>query len=143
MGDGKGGTRPLGEQPDIDLFNMPTREVTLARAATREGTLARKVGNKLASELGKLAPEEVRTKVDPFIRQAREIGHKITHTAEWMVARERAVLRASGIELKMADDGAFHLFADGRDVGLAEDVEPVEAPSRGDERDATPVDCRG
>lgn len=122
MGDGKGGTRPFGEQPDIDLFNMPTREETLRRARVREGALAKKVGNKVASELGKLVPEEVRTKVDPFIRQANEIAHKISHTAEWMITRERAVLRASGIELKKADDGAFHLFADGRDVGLAEDV---------------------
>lgn len=126
MGAGKGGTEPFpemgGEEARVDLLGTRTREETLARAERRAQQPLARASAKLRSALGRLKSDDVRQKVDPVMRAKNEVDNRISHLPAWFMTRERAVMRESGLSVERGTDGAAHLLADGRDVGLFEDV---------------------
>lgn len=126
MGVGKGGTEPFpemgGEEGRIDILGTRTRAETLSRAERRAQQPLAKMGARLKSALGRLKSDDVRQKVDPVMRAKNEVDNRISHLPAWFMTRERAVMRESGLSVERGTDGAAHLLADGRDVGLFEDV---------------------
>lgn len=117
------GTPPLGgdDQP-VDLLGTRQRKTVLAEAAEKQKKPLSQAMQRLKSALGRLESADVREKVDPILAEKNRIDNVITHQVELAVTLERAKMRLAGLEVKAVEDGSFHLFANGRDVGLFEDV---------------------
>lgn len=119
---GRGRQQPLGSEEPQDLLNAPAREQVLAAGEKRLTSAMGQAGQKLRSAFGRLKDPEVTTKVDPFLQTKRFLDRRVENLSKWYVMKERMALRASGMEVRSAEDGAYHLYADGRDIGLFEDV---------------------
>jgi len=111
-----------GDEPTDDLLNVPSRATSIGRAQAAQDKLPAKLGQRLQSLIGRLQSEDVRTKVDPFVREARRLKNNRDHMTELHVTIERAILKKAGITAEWGEDGYTHMIADGRDVGFFDDV---------------------
>lgn len=117
---GRGQNQPLGS-PDRPLYDaLDAPDVTRARTQF-DGNLTNKVPQKLRSALGRLKDDAVRRVVNPVIDAKRRIDARTTHWVESRIDLERAQMRVAGLEIRQVDDG-YRMFADGKDIGFAEDV---------------------
>ena len=119
---GRGQNQPFGseDRPLTDILDSAETGV-LKRKAASPGKVS-ETWRSLKEHLGRITEPVVREKVDPVIEGARRQKQRVNHWIEARLDLERAQMRLNGLELREVDDGTYHLFADGRDLGLAEDI---------------------
>lgn len=120
---GRGQNQPFGTEgrPLKDLLDA--RDAPTLRRLKDQNMVFRGP-KRLKDAFGRMNAEmkEAAKKVDPVIREKKRVGHNMTSNIVGRLQIEHAAMRRAGLKIQKTDDDTYHLFADGHDVGLAEDV---------------------
>lgn len=119
---GTGPDRAFGQDEPVDLLGTRPREKVVAEGRAKESRVPARLMNRVRSALGRLESEDARVTVGSIMGERNRIQNVREHQVAWALLKERAALRGAGMETVRAEDGFVHLMADGRDVGLFEDV---------------------
>lgn len=106
-----------------DVLNAtPIKDLLDTAKQKADKSIVNRVSDEVRKIFNKVQDPAIRYVVDPIMREKNKLENDINSSVAAYLMRERNILKKSGLTIQKGNDGAFHLMADGKDVGLFEDV---------------------